>query len=1080
LQPDGSVRAPLALRSDHCVVKIRAHTHRGLECTLYAAPVNDNGTLIPREGDEIGRLISHYQQLNPDLTECQMSIEGATLLDCPDMLSGYLLSVITLAEGGRPIPVLNPHALVNVSTLSGCVYCPMKNALDTYVCEPEGMNSLMDKGTILHGAIQEILAKRPEHTGAALAMYRQNILREVTARLDSMAYSLDLAGDTPHPKPDSALAMHKSLMKDMGNVVSLSASLLGTSSPIVAPVPVWHSPNTTTHPAVNGATIRSVHPSMGTSASSGMQPTVELVGCETPMVGLGCKGRLDVVLKDKERERESTRVVEIKTTLKDPVSMGYRAQALLYMSMIRSRRASSLGSRQRSAPYTTDTQSDNDDVVSELAGVRFVDMRKNNDSGPRPPQRPTRVPVKSMGEEEDLMDLRNRYILCHTTLHKGSKRVTEVVDLTEPTIDTPIPEPRAEPAPPTDIESLCSVIHCPKRQGQYCGCCPLHSNAPNGEGEGMCSNNLVSKWLDMINSEDAAISKGRDSVIFFHSRRGTVYTLDPASNTDWTSPVVQSVTGVTSIDEDDTIELTFRCESLPSVVYSDYVSISLLDRETLSPALPSLCTGRVTAVDSHSVTVSVSLSLWRGSLNLSRVSAEDVRRGCFAISNHADGTRSLVTLRSTLMSDTVLVPRALCVLGTVSRSNSGGYPPIPPVSPLATYERDYPRLAKCIPFNEGQAESLMALRDTPLVLTQGMPGCGKTSLAAAAAIVKLRDPTSGVLLIGATNAAVDNILLRMLDAVPLGPQRDRFTKGTIRVGSKHCVNPLLHSVLLENRIPEQTSTDTETILRQGILSRWRTMATTRVMAVTAHSCHSNDAVRFWAKRFSSRPVLVIIDEAAQLSAPWGALPLAWATSALVLGDPKQMSPLSMCESSNDGMGASLYASLDAIQSHSIARTVLSTQYRMSQPLLSLWNDTFREVYGKGMVSGLSSEPDLSPRNSQVPYPPDMPRLSPGLAGCLASPLPSLVRVSDDPVAVAVGLAVQCICSYKVTPDQVSVMCGFRRDAASVSAALESMAVRGVEVSTIDAFQGRSKRVAILLVRASPAGRYRYYVYKIML
>ncbi|KAJ2316408.1 DNA replication endonuclease-helicase Dna2 [Coemansia sp. RSA 2704] len=230
----------------------------------------------------------------------------------------------------------------------------------------------------------------------------------------------------------------------------------------------------------------------------------------------------------------------------------------------------------------------------------------------------------------------------------------------------------------------------------------------------------------------------------------------------------------------------------------------------------------------------------------------------------------------------------------------------PAFSPLAApAEAAVQALQQTQQLNAGQAlvvRRVLAADDYALVL--GMPGTGKTTTIAALVRV-LAALGKSVLLAAYTHAAVDNVLLKLLDS----------DIATVRLGSRAKVHP---------RVAHLLPGDMASV---GDVERFYARA-----QVVATTCLGVTHALFSKRRFD----FCIVDEASQITLPVCLGPLLEARRFVLVGDHHQLPPLVRNAAARDaGLGASLFKRL--CDAHPAAVVRLEFQYRMNAAIQRLAN-----------------------------------------------------------------------------------------------------------------------------------------------
>ncbi|MGB9590387.1 MAG: AAA domain-containing protein, partial [Candidatus Hydrothermia bacterium] len=214
--------------------------------------------------------------------------------------------------------------------------------------------------------------------------------------------------------------------------------------------------------------------------------------------------------------------------------------------------------------------------------------------------------------------------------------------------------------------------------------------------------------------------------------------------------------------------------------------------------------------------------------------------------------------------------------------------------------------------------------------------------------------------------------------------------------------------------------------------------------------------------------LMVIDEATQATEPSTLIPLIKAKRAVLAGDHRQLPPTILSrEAEKGGLGVSLFERMIGL--HPEASALLDTQYRMHPDIMEFPAGTFyrgelRTADGleKMKLSGLLAFPAENPvlddrpvvfldtggRSREKRRRGSPSRHNPGEADAVRKLVKELLGLGLDPSQLGV------IAPYD---DQVKL--------------LKEILPNGVEVRTVDGFQGREKEVIILsLVRSNQTGR----------
>jgi superfamily I DNA and/or RNA helicase len=401
-------------------------------------------------------------------------------------------------------------------------------------------------------------------------------------------------------------------------------------------------------------------------------------------------------------------------------------------------------------------------------------------------------------------------------------------------------------------------------------------------------------------------------------------------------------------------------------------------------------------------------------------------------------------------------------------------------------EREEPILTPGL--NDPQRQAVQfALAAREVALIHGPPGTGKTT-----AVVELirRAVRHGekVLACAPSNLAVDNIFERLLaageravrlghparvmaglrahtldllvedhpdvrlarklvkEALGLFRQAGRYTRARPLPGARQETRQEARSLLADARRLEAQAVE-------------HILDTADVLCATTTAL---DRELLGTRRFD----LGVIDEACQSTEPGCWVPLQWCQRLVLAGDHCQLPPTVVSpEAAAEGLGVSLFERLIALYGPSIARP-LTVQYRMHQAIMDF---SSREFYEARLTA------DASVREHVLA----------GLPGVVATDF-TLAPVEfidtagagfDEEVepdgesrlnrqeAALVCRKVQRLLDCGVAPGDIAVIAPY---AAQVRLLREQLSVPGLEIDSVDGFQGREKEaVVITLVRSNP-------------
>ncbi|XP_061557385.1 LOW QUALITY PROTEIN: DNA replication ATP-dependent helicase/nuclease DNA2 [Phycodurus eques] len=346
-------------------------------------------------------------------------------------------------------------------------------------------------------------------------------------------------------------------------------------------------------------------------------------------------------------------------------------------------------------------------------------------------------------------------------------------------------------------------------------------------------------------------------------------------------------------------------------------------------------------------------------------------------------------------------------------------------------------------------KKVLLSKDYTLIV--GMPGTGKTTTICT--LVRILHASGfSVLVTSYTHSAVDNILLKL----------KRFKVSFLRLGQGQKVHPDI--------LPYTE----ETVRKNGVhtLSELEQLYSKELVVGT--TCMGIKHPIFTRRRFD----FCIVDEASQISQPICLGPLFYANRFVLVGDHQQLSPIVHDKEARSlGMNESLFKRLEC---HSEAVVHLNVQYRMNRQIMSLSNCLMydgRLVCGsERTASALLSLPSLTSVQSELDSDAH-PRhdlawiqavLIPSKPVCFldCSMVPALESVEQGGIsnrteAAIIHLLLSLLIKAGCKASDVGVIAPYRQQLRSVSALLQSSAFRGVEVNTVDKYQGRDKSLIVL-------------------
>uniref|UniRef100_UPI0037E76A1C DNA replication ATP-dependent helicase/nuclease DNA2 n=1 Tax=Semicossyphus pulcher TaxID=241346 RepID=UPI0037E76A1C len=347
-------------------------------------------------------------------------------------------------------------------------------------------------------------------------------------------------------------------------------------------------------------------------------------------------------------------------------------------------------------------------------------------------------------------------------------------------------------------------------------------------------------------------------------------------------------------------------------------------------------------------------------------------------------------------------------------------------------------------------KKVLLSKDYTLIV--GMPGTGKTTTICT--LVRILHACGfSVLLTSYTHSAVDNILLKL----------KRFRVGFLRLGQGQKVHPDI--------LPYTE----ESLRKKGVHTLSELEQLYNKELVVGTTCMGIKHPLFTRRRFD----FCIVDEASQISQPICVGPLFYSKRFVLVGDHQQLPPIVQNhEARSLGMDESLFKRLEL---HSEAVVQLNVQYRMNRQIMSLSNSLMYEgrleCGSERTAEALLTLPFLLSVQSELgTYSETDPQhdlawvqatLLPSNPVCFldCSMVPALESVEQGGVsnhteAALIHKLLSLLIKAGCKPSDIGVIAPYRQQLKSISALLQSSAFTGVEVNTVDRYQGRDKSLIV--------------------
>jgi superfamily I DNA and/or RNA helicase len=479
---------------------------------------------------------------------------------------------------------------------------------------------------------------------------------------------------------------------------------------------------------------------------------------------------------------------------------------------------------------------------------------------------------------------------------------------------------------------------------------------------------------------------------------------------------------------------------------------------------------------------------WRGV-----VSRRDTTTIQIVLSESPETQQDRPTFRLDLANDEIARQRQLAALREAKTANRGRAAQLRDVL-MGAREPKFAEPQPLVPLNENlnapQQEAVaFALAAGDVAIIHGPPGTGKTTTV----VELIRQAVARgekVLACAASNMAVDNLLERLVAvgerAIRLGhPAR------VLKELQEHTLDLLVDAhpdVAIARRLIKEANALRDKAARftrakplPGAKQQMRAEARELVAdarriesQVAEHILDSATVVCATLTGLNNEQLgertfdLVVIDEAAQAIEPACWIAILRAGRVVLAGDHFQLPPTIVSpKAAREGLAVSLMERLIGDLGGGIARR-LTVQYRMHEAIMGFSSDAF---YHSSLVADASVQSHLLA---------DLPDVVPGEptsaplrfidtagAGYVEEMEPDGESRLNAEEAAIVGRQVQTLLDAGITPRQIAVIAPY---AAQVRALREQLAIEGLEIDTVDGFQGREKEAVIIsLVRSNTTG-----------
>ena len=374
-------------------------------------------------------------------------------------------------------------------------------------------------------------------------------------------------------------------------------------------------------------------------------------------------------------------------------------------------------------------------------------------------------------------------------------------------------------------------------------------------------------------------------------------------------------------------------------------------------------------------------------------------------------------------------------------------------------------------------------------LIQGLPGTGKTStIAFVARLLAMKGKR--VLISSYTHSAVDNVFMKLIKSGVA--EKDSYgMRRMVRVGTKSSCHSSVRPYLVTELAKEHDVGNSEE-KEASVEALQKVVSHAKIVFVTALTVARSQLL------VNESFDVVIVDEAGQISQPAIIGPLMAARTFVLVGDHMQLPPLVNSElAESGGYGVSMLQRLATEHPASVAQ--LRQQYRMNKHICALSNDVAykgklkcaNEEVGNRRLKLIRFMTDYKHISKQQEWisralDPENPVVFLDTDGITDKKLGKenlfLERTSSgrksgsivndteiEIVRIITGALLRC----ELPASDVGIICPFRAQLRLMDdcESLHQMKMEGVEMSTIDKYQGRDKEAIVLsFVRSNAGGK----------
>ncbi|CAF0846345.1 unnamed protein product [Adineta steineri] len=361
--------------------------------------------------------------------------------------------------------------------------------------------------------------------------------------------------------------------------------------------------------------------------------------------------------------------------------------------------------------------------------------------------------------------------------------------------------------------------------------------------------------------------------------------------------------------------------------------------------------------------------------------------------------------------------------------------------------------------NDSQRQAIKNALENRLTLIQGPPGTGKTETSAWIIHLWLKsffqEGQSPILICAETHQAVDNLTRRLL----------KHHYRLVRYGEPRTVAPDLHEYTMPRQIESLRREKQKSNPNSSSKSLFGPPKPKEILEILSQCqilCMTCSGVGILES--SMKFPFILIDEASQITEPNILIPLVRITDQIVLvGDQKQLPPIIKMAEAKQLLERSFFERL--LENLNINSIMLDTQYRMHPSLIDFPSKIF---YNGLLKSGVTSEQRPTPTeitfiNKDIPL--MFVDVDQGEERIHGSNIYNKQEIEFICQTIQILLPRQ---QPKLTPMDIGVITPYTRQVKEIAEKLINNQIpKGVEVRTVDGFQGREKNIILIsLVRSN--------------